>query len=74
METITIQRSYREWLETVEKRFLEIYCITISDTGLGEEFFIDHWQSNEAPAEFVEWFGSKHDLTSAWEVGLRNGR
>ena len=47
-------------------RRLPNLCITIV-MRLDEEYLINHWRSNEAPFEFVEWFGTKHDLTSAWD-------
>jgi hypothetical protein len=72
METSMTNNSYRDWREAVDKRLHQIYCITIEDAGFDEEYLIHHWQSDKAASEFVEWFGTKHDLTSAWEVGLKN--
>jgi hypothetical protein len=62
MEVSTKSRSYRDWRGAVDARLLQIYCITIADAGIDEKYLIDHWQSNEAPFEFVEWFGIKYDL------------
>jgi hypothetical protein len=66
----TTSISYRDWRHAVEGRLLEVYCITIEDAGFDEDYLINHWRSNEAPFDFVEWFGNKHDLTSVWDVGL----
>jgi hypothetical protein len=62
MEASTIDKSYSEWRDAVGQRLLQIYCITIEDAGFDEEYLISHWQSNEAPFDFVEWFGNKYDL------------
>jgi hypothetical protein len=60
MNASTIDKSYRDWRDAVDKRLHQIYCITIEDAGIDEEYLIDHWQSNEAP---FDWFGNKFDLT-----------
>jgi hypothetical protein len=62
METSTTTKSYRDWRIAVCQRLYEIYCITIEDAGFDEGYLTAHWQSNEQPAEFVEWFGNKYDL------------
>jgi hypothetical protein len=62
MEVCKIEKQYRDWRDAVDRRLHQIYCITIEDAGIDEEYLIDHWQSNEAPFEFVEWFGNKYDL------------
>jgi hypothetical protein len=62
MKASTIERPYSEWRDAVDKRLHQIYCITIEDAGIVEEYLIGHWQSNEAPFEFVQWFGNKYDL------------
>jgi hypothetical protein len=58
----TTNMSYPDWRSAVDRRLLEIYCITIEDAGFEEEYLIKHWQSNEMPFDFVEWFGNKYDL------------
>ena len=62
MKAPTIDKSYRDWRDAVDQRLHQIYCITIEDAGFDEEYLTDHWKSNEAPIEFVEWFGNKYDL------------
>ena len=62
MKAPTIDKSYRDWRDAVDQRLHQIYCITIADAGIDEEYLINHWQSNEAPFDFVEWFGNKYDL------------
>jgi hypothetical protein len=64
MEASTLSKSYRDWRDTVDVRLHQIYCITIEDAGFDEEYLINHWQSDETPFEFVEWYGHKYDLDS----------
>jgi len=70
MEISTTTKSYDDWRVAVDQRLYGIYCITIEDAGFDEEYLINHWQSNEAPFDFVEWFGNKHDLDPKSAVGL----
>ena len=62
MEVSTASNSYREWRAAVDRRLHQVYCITIVDAGFDEDYLIKHWQSNEAPCDFVEWYGNKYDL------------
>jgi hypothetical protein len=62
MEASTTGQSYLDWRDAVNKRLYHAYCITIEDVGFGEKYLVDHWQSNEAPFEFVEWYANKYDL------------
>jgi hypothetical protein len=62
MAVSTTNQLYRDWRGAVDQRLQQIYCITIEDAGISEEYLVDHWQSKEAPSEFVEWFGNKYDL------------
>jgi hypothetical protein len=62
MKASKVEKPYRDWRDAVDQRLHQIYCITIEDAGIDEEYLIDHWQSNEAPFDFVEWFGNKYDL------------
>jgi hypothetical protein len=55
-------KAYCDWRRAVDKRLNQIYCITIEDAGFGGRHLISHFQSGEAPFEFVEWFGNKYDL------------
>ncbi len=65
MEASTISTAYRDWCDAVDKRLLQIYCITIADAGFDEESLSKHWRSAETPFDFVEWLGKKYDLTAA---------
>ena len=70
METFSANMPYTEWRDAVDRRLLEIYCITIADAGFEEKYLTAHWQSNEDPFVFVEWFGNKYDLDTKSAVGL----
>jgi hypothetical protein len=55
--------SFSEWRKAVDERMLDIYVITIDDSGVDDEYLMSHWQMKQSPYEFVEWFGMKYDLT-----------
>jgi hypothetical protein len=73
MGASTSDKSYRDWHDSVDQRLLQIYCITIEDAGTDEEYLMNHWQSNETPFDFVEWFGNKYDLDSVSSAILHHG-
>jgi hypothetical protein len=75
MAASTIGNSYRDWRYAVDRRLHQIYCITIEDAGFDEEYLVGQWKSNEAPFEFVEWFGNKYDLDpiSSLVLSLKRG-
>lgn len=62
MKASTTEKPYRDWRLAVDQRLHQIYCITIEDASIDEGYLIDRWQSNDAPLDFVEWFGNKYDL------------
>jgi hypothetical protein len=76
MQGSTASKSYRGWRAAVDDRLDQLYHITIADSGMDEEYLVEHWSSNEASFEFVEWFGQKYDLdrdTKAY-ANLERGR
>jgi hypothetical protein len=62
MEASKIDKPYPDWRNAVAQHLHENYCITIEDAGIDEAYLINQWQSNQAPFDFVEWFGGKYDL------------
>ena len=62
MEVSATNNGYRDWRAAVDRCLREVYCITIGDAGCDEDYLVNHWQSNETPAEFVDWYGNKYDL------------
>ena len=74
MKCSTKDKSYGDWRNAVDERLQEIYCITIEDAGVDEDYLIKHWQSDEAAFEFVEWYGNKYDLDPVTTVYLPRER
>jgi hypothetical protein len=64
MEISTTKDLYREWRSAVDQHLHQVYCITIEDAGLSEDYLNKHWQSRETPSDFVKWYGNKYDLDS----------
>jgi hypothetical protein len=62
MKSSTKDKSYGDWRNAVDERLQEIYCITIEDAGVDEDYLIKHWQSDEAAFEFVEWYATSMTL------------
>jgi hypothetical protein len=62
MDAFQTNNLYRVWRAAVDKRLHQIYCITIEDAGIDEDYLMNHWRSNEPPFEFVDWFAIKYDL------------
>lgn len=54
--------AFREWRDAVDEQLLDVYAITIEDSGLDDLYLSSHWRSRESPSEFIEWFGAKYDL------------
>jgi hypothetical protein len=55
-------QSYRRWRDAVDEGLGKIYCITIADAGLDEEYLVSRWRADEEPSDFVRWLGNKYDL------------
>ena len=62
--------SFAEWRAVVDRRFEDIYLITIDDAGIDDERLSSHWQMKQSPYEFVEWFANKYDLDPKSAIGL----
>ena len=62
MEAPATSKSYCDWRDAVDMRLHRIYCITIEDAGIDDDYLIRPWQSDEAPLEFVQRYGNKYDL------------
>ena len=54
--------AFHTWRAVVNQRLKKIYAITIDDAGIDDDRLKSHWQSKQAPYEFVEWFANKYDL------------
>jgi hypothetical protein len=49
---------------------LDVYAITIDDSGFEDDDLRSHWEDKESPFEFVLWFGNKYDLDPKEAFGL----
>jgi hypothetical protein len=53
-----------EWSREANDLLLEVYAISLDDTGLEDSDLEACLDEGEAPSEFVERFAAKFDLTS----------
>ena len=60
--------SFNVWRKAVDKHLQNMYCITIVDAGIDDERLTKQRASREAADMFVDWFGSKYDLTLKQEI------
>jgi hypothetical protein len=56
------QMTFANWRHAVDHRLKAVYLITLDDAGISDEYLKPHWESKEAPNNFVEWFALKYDL------------
>jgi hypothetical protein len=66
-----VEVNFTDWRSAVDKRMLDVYAITIEDSGFEDEDLRSHWGEKESPFEFVLWFGNKYDLAPKEAFGLR---
>ena len=62
--------SFAKWCEAVNHRLQNVYMITIEDAGIDEADLKSHWETEESPYDYVEWFALKYDLDSKAAYGL----
>lgn len=56
--------SFKAWRNAVDRYLHDGYCINIMDAGIDDERLARHWEANDLPKEFVEWFAVKYGLDS----------
>ena len=61
--------SFVVWKRHVDRLLLAEYAIGTEDAGVGDEQLRNHWKDGEPASEFVEWFATKYDLISKFELG-----
>lgn len=54
--------SFMPWREEINRLLLRDYFIDIDMAGISDEYLVDHYEINQMPADFVEWFAVKYDL------------
>ncbi len=57
-----VEINFTDWRNAVGRRMLDVYAITIEDSGFEDDDLRSHWEEKESPFEFVSWFGNKYDL------------
>jgi hypothetical protein len=64
---------FAAWKREVDRQMHTEYAITIVDAGIEDSDLRKHWHTRVSATEFVEWFGTKYDLTPAaeWNGGFR---
>ena len=50
------------WREEVNRLLLRDYYIDLCMAGIEDEYLLVHYDMNQVPADFVEWFAIKYDL------------
>jgi hypothetical protein len=59
--------NFEKWRPQADHELKTRYSINFDDAGLTESDLRSFFESFKVPAEFVEWFATKHDLTSIRE-------
>jgi hypothetical protein len=53
---------FMPWREEIDRLLLREYFIDLGMAGITDEYLLDHFEMNQTPADFVEWFATKYDL------------
>lgn len=61
--------TFSKWRSAVDRRFLDIYAISIVDAGIDEADLMSHWKDKEPAFEYVLWFANKYDLDASEAFG-----
>jgi|tagenome__1003787_1003787.scaffolds.fasta_scaffold20290914_2 hypothetical protein len=69
-------KKFSIWKCEVDRLMHSEYAITIIDAGIDDTELRKHWETRMYATEFVQWFGTKYDLTPRTEcnLGLRATR
>ena len=54
--------SFMPWREEINLLLLRDYYIDLGMAGIDDEYLIVHYDMNQVPPDFVEWFAIKYDL------------
>ena len=54
--------SFVPWREEINRLLYRYYFIDLGMAGITDEYLIDHYEMNQMPSDFVEWFAAKYDL------------
>ena len=50
------------WREEINRLLLRDYFIDLDIAGIEDKYLRVHYEMNQLPTEFVEWFADKYDL------------
>jgi|GEM_PF-5471810 len=54
--------SFLPWREEVNRLLLRDYFVDLGMAGIDDEYLRVHYDINQMPADFIEWFATKYDL------------
>lgn len=63
IEGVFADTDFRKWKSAVDETLMQIYSISIEDSGIDDEYLKTHFGMPQTPLDFVKWFGDKYDLT-----------
>jgi hypothetical protein len=66
------ETDFESWRTAVDTRLRQIYAISIVDSGADDDYLKYNWALQQAPYEFVEWFGNKYDLDPVSLFGVKH--
>lgn len=53
---------FMPWREEVNRLLLRDYFIDLDMAGIEDKYLFVHYEMNQMPVDFVEWFAAKYDL------------
>ena len=63
MHTVTpLSDNFMPWREEVDRLLLRNYFVDLKTAGIDDQFLFVHYEMDQIPSEFVEWFATKYDL------------
>ncbi|UAY53190.1 hypothetical protein [Ferruginibacter albus] len=67
-------QSFIQYWDSVDQSMIKIYGIDTSDAGISADDIAFAQEALMKPKEFVEWWGSKYDLTPISEYKINLGK
>ena len=61
--------SFIEWKRIVDRIMRTDYGIDTMAAGIDDDRLYQHWNEEQPPQDFVQWFAAKYDLTAVSEWG-----
>jgi hypothetical protein len=54
--------NFSDWRKAVNQRLKGVYAISLRDVGMDDSYLKPHWQMQQSPNEFVEWYANRANL------------